>query len=81
MEFLCSQKVFTADIKLTTVKPCYFESRSYENPGFFELYPKSRQKLNFIVPKIVPLFRVSKIRKFEHEGQSRASDNLLNLIV
>ena len=64
-----------------TVKPCYFESRSYENPGFFQLYPKSRQKLNFIAPKIVPLYRVSKIRKFEHEGQSRASDNLLNLIV
>ena len=45
---------------ITTVKPCYFESRSYENPGFFELYPKSRQKLNFIAPKIVRYFESRK---------------------
>ena len=64
-----------------TVKPRYFESQSYESPGFFELYPKSGQKVHCIAPKIIRLFRVSKIRKFEHEVRSRASDNFLNLIV
>ena len=45
-----------------TVKPRYFESRSYESPGCFELYRKYRQKLQCIAPKIVWLFRVLKIR-------------------
>ena len=46
----------------STVKPRYFESQSYESPGFFELYPKSRQKVHCIAPKIIRLFRVSEIR-------------------
>ena len=46
-----------------------------------EMYPKSRQKLHCIAPIIVWLFRVLKIRKFEHEYQSRALDNFLNSIV
>ena len=64
-----------------TVKPHYFESQSYEGPRFFKLYPKSRQELHCIAPKIVGLFLVSKIRKCEHKGLSRASDNFPNLIV
>ena len=91
------QKLYTPDLSMhkngftkhcnevkefvTTVKPLYFESGSFESPGFFELYPKSRQKLHCIAPKIVWLFRVSKIQKFEHEYRSRASDIFLNLIV
>ena len=31
-----------------TVKPRYFESQSYESPRFFELYPKSGQKVHCI---------------------------------
>ena len=44
------------------VKPPYFQSRSFKSPKYFELNQKSRQKLHCIAPKIVRLFRVSKIR-------------------
>ena len=53
--------------ELHTVKPPYFESRSFKSPEYLELYQKSRQKLCCIAAKIAWLFQVSKFRKFEHK--------------
>ena len=61
-------------------KTSYLKFWSFESPKYFKLHPKSRQKIYCIAPKIVGLFQVSKIQKFEHEYQSWA-DNFLNLIV
>ena len=69
------------DFMGTYSKTLLFRVSIIREPWVFELYLKARQKPHCITPKIVWLFPVSKIRKFEHEGWSGASDNFLPLTV